>query len=487
MKKVVLLGDSIRLIGYGKKVPELLGEDYTVWQPSDNCRFAQYTLRMLFDLRKELEGADIIHWNNGLWDACELFDDGSFTPLETYADTMLRIAGILKGYAKKVIFATTTPVDPANPHDHNEIIASYNSFIVPKLREMGIIVNDLYSVVYPHIAEYICEDHLHLSAAGIDACAAAVVKAIHSADEPLDRLDEFFDIFGEDYPSEAISTLKSYEKQLVQSPEAHELLKRQIVRYKLESTFELSELNANISSASKLCNIPERALLFIAYAEMSFTMRELYRKNGISDDIWHDSVRDLAFKNRETHNVYNEWGLFTDWFEGFLKLRLFSLGRLEYEVQMFNKSEHPIERSGITLIPGKTPAISIHIPSDGKLRIEAVIDSFKKAYEFFGKYHIDNKLIFQCSSWLLYPRMLEFMTPGSNLSRFIECFEILDFGTSSEFKDCWRLFGRSYSEGSAALPRDTTLRKQYAEWLDAGNLPGYGKGILIFDGENIIR
>ena len=49
MKKVTLLGDSIRQIGYGTRVPELLGEDYEVFQPEENCRFVKYTLRMLFD------------------------------------------------------------------------------------------------------------------------------------------------------------------------------------------------------------------------------------------------------------------------------------------------------------------------------------------------------------------------------------------------------------------------------------------------------
>lgn len=39
MKKVVLLGDSIRLVGYGPRVPELLGSDYEVYQPDENCRF----------------------------------------------------------------------------------------------------------------------------------------------------------------------------------------------------------------------------------------------------------------------------------------------------------------------------------------------------------------------------------------------------------------------------------------------------------------
>ena len=54
MKKVVLLGDSIRLIGYGTKVPEMLGDDYQVWQSEDNCRFAKYTLRCLFDWRDDI-------------------------------------------------------------------------------------------------------------------------------------------------------------------------------------------------------------------------------------------------------------------------------------------------------------------------------------------------------------------------------------------------------------------------------------------------
>ena len=63
MKKVTLLGDSIRQIGYGTMVPELLGEEYEVFQPDDNCRFAKYTLRMLFDYRAQIEGSDVIQFD----------------------------------------------------------------------------------------------------------------------------------------------------------------------------------------------------------------------------------------------------------------------------------------------------------------------------------------------------------------------------------------------------------------------------------------
>ena len=72
MKKVVLLGDSIRMMGYGSHVAGCLGEGYTVWQPEDNCRWAQYTLRMLFEYKNELKDADVIHFNVGHWDLCRL-------------------------------------------------------------------------------------------------------------------------------------------------------------------------------------------------------------------------------------------------------------------------------------------------------------------------------------------------------------------------------------------------------------------------------
>ncbi|MBR5485183.1 MAG: hypothetical protein IKV41_01570, partial [Oscillospiraceae bacterium] len=65
--KVTLLGDSIRQ-QYGPKVAELLGDEFEIWAPEENCRFAKYTLRGLFDWASNIEGSQIVHWNNGLWD-----------------------------------------------------------------------------------------------------------------------------------------------------------------------------------------------------------------------------------------------------------------------------------------------------------------------------------------------------------------------------------------------------------------------------------
>ena len=181
-KKIALLGDSIRMMGYGTVVPEMLGEDYEVFQPDDNCRFAKYTLRGLFDWQEELKDCEVIHWNNGLWDVCDLFGDGSlFSTDEEYVQNMLRIARLLKKITPNVIFATTTPVDPMHPHNKNEDIVRFNGLIVPKLLEMGFAINDLHAVVAPHIDEYIRkDDKIHLTEKGTIACAKKVVEAIRA-------------------------------------------------------------------------------------------------------------------------------------------------------------------------------------------------------------------------------------------------------------------------------------------------------------------
>ena len=183
MKKIVLLGDSIRLWGYGTRVPDMLGEGYEVAQPEDNCRFVKYTLRGLFDWHDIIKDADVIHWNNGLWDCTEIFDDGLFTSEEEYIENMLRVATLLKKITPNVIFATTTPVWDEFEWTHNDKIERFNEIIVPKLKEIGVKINDLHALVSQDVHKYVKEcDMIHLSDEGIELCAEAVCKAIKEFD-----------------------------------------------------------------------------------------------------------------------------------------------------------------------------------------------------------------------------------------------------------------------------------------------------------------
>lgn len=177
---MALLGDSIRQIGYGPVVPRLLGEAYEVFQPEENCRFAKYTLRGLYEWREGLDGCEIVHWNNGLWDTVTSRPDGKpFSAPEEYLANMTRIADYLTARHRVVIFATTTPVRPDNPDNDTGRIASYNALVVPELVKRGVVINDLFSVVAKDVLGHIrADDKIHLTEKGVEVCAAQVAAVI---------------------------------------------------------------------------------------------------------------------------------------------------------------------------------------------------------------------------------------------------------------------------------------------------------------------
>lgn len=183
--KITLLGDSIRQ-QYEGAVRELLGEEYEVFSPDENCRFSKYTLRGMWDWSEGIKNSRIVHWNNGLWDICDIFNDGRlFTSLDEYVDNMLRIADILLKRCEKVIFATTTPITLANPYTKNSDIEKYNDALVTKLKEKGVIINDLYSLVATDIDRYLSDDNIHLSKEGVLLCAKQVADTILSVEATL--------------------------------------------------------------------------------------------------------------------------------------------------------------------------------------------------------------------------------------------------------------------------------------------------------------
>lgn len=188
--KVTLLGDSIRLNGYGTVVPQMLEREFTVYQPTENCRYLKRTIRGLLDWAEGIKDSDIIHWNNGCWDIVDYYGDGPFTPIDDYVRDAVRLAKLLQKRASVVIFATTTPKNEPDDHPYNQQVRAYNAAVVPKLQEMGVIINDLYTTVAAHREDYLREDRLHLSDEGIRACGEQVCAHIRAAAAGLTETEQ---------------------------------------------------------------------------------------------------------------------------------------------------------------------------------------------------------------------------------------------------------------------------------------------------------
>ena len=162
MKKVVLLGDSIRL-GYDKYVKEALSGVAEVYYPSENCKFAEYMLRFAHEWKKNGQWPDdveLVHWNAGLWDALELFGDDPLSTVDYYANAIGRIAKRLKMLFPnaRFVFATSTPVweerCSADFRRHNSTIREYNAAAVAALEGTGTEINDLYALTESFPNEY---------------------------------------------------------------------------------------------------------------------------------------------------------------------------------------------------------------------------------------------------------------------------------------------------------------------------------------------
>lgn len=152
MKKIVLIGDSIRM-GYDKYIKDALSGTAEVFYPTENCRFAEYVLRYAHEWKmngKWGDDVDLVHWNAGLWDALELFGDKPLTSLSYYGEAIARIDKRLRMLfpKAKMVFATSTNVNEtmAQPEfmRHNAIIEKYNAEALSALSGTDTIINNLH-------------------------------------------------------------------------------------------------------------------------------------------------------------------------------------------------------------------------------------------------------------------------------------------------------------------------------------------------------
>ena len=168
MKKIVLLGDSIRM-GYDKYVKEALDGVAEVYYPSQNCRFAQFLLRQLHEWKKKGEwptDVDLVHWNAGLWDVGEMFGDPPLSSPQHYEDMIVRIDRRLRLLfpEAKLVFATSTAVREEGSKGyfrrHNAVIEQYNEIARKALSGTDTVINDLYAHTCNVPPEY-CSDMTH--------------------------------------------------------------------------------------------------------------------------------------------------------------------------------------------------------------------------------------------------------------------------------------------------------------------------------------
>ena len=143
--------------------------------------------------------------------------------------------------------------------------------------------------------------------------------------------------------------------------------------------------------------------------------------------------------------------------------RLFRIGELEYELL--------------------EDCVSLHIPSDARLQPDLLNDSVRDARAFLAAYFPDRaEYPIRCESWLLSPRLPEWLPEHSNILRFRAAFDIEETDPQDDCALEWVFCVAQEQRASldlTALPENTSLQKRMKADLLAGGKPGSARGLLV--------
>ncbi len=185
MKKVILIGDSIRM-GYQETVRQALAGLAEVIYPAENGETSRNVLAHLDEwvLR---QAPDVVHLNCGLHDLKREFDSGSVAvPVDEYQANVRRILEEIKGRTgAAVIWATTTPVNQARHRAAKTFdrfepdVDRYNTAAGQAAAGLAVPVNDLAALVLATGRDRLLdEDGVHFTEEGYTLLGRAVAEKI---------------------------------------------------------------------------------------------------------------------------------------------------------------------------------------------------------------------------------------------------------------------------------------------------------------------
>ncbi len=289
-------------------------------------------------------------------------------------------------------------------------------------------------------------------------------------------------------PEEAVEVFEKTAKKIDDVKSLNEKFEAIFNEYLFPEAHDFGACFDKLKPLSIIYGIKEYTLDFVFLLRATEVMHDLYKERGLSDELFNNTIMDLKYKYDECVKCKEVHGTFVaSWNTGFFALTRFCLGRYQFDMSTYG-GEDFTSSAGIKIKKGDK-ILGFHIPSSGvPLTDEVRLDSFKKAYEFFTDYRReDGLMIFECGSWLIFEEYKNFLPENSNTIKFINDFEIISSEPKDKFDDAWRIFDKYGFKSPKKWPEDTSMRRAFKNHVLSGGKTGHGHGIIVFDGEKIVR
>ena len=280
-----------------------------------------------------------------------------------------------------------------------------------------------------------------------------------------------------DFPGEAIESLCTQYEKIRLCPTTADYICKVFEEYSSNSLTE--SLYTHQVNFEKLCqdiDVHSYSSQMIFYICLVPALWDKYLERGLPEEIFRDSMADLRCKLFECYRLYGIWGSFVAvWFSRFFNFTLYGIGRLEFAPYSCDFDFTLTKNGRSYCIKKGDPVIDVHIPSRGRLPHEEVLDSYKRALEFFKNTLKIDATAFVCESWMLFPEHKSIIPEAKNLLDFMNDYSIVHDGKSRD--DLWRIFYCFVGEDYDIIPQNTYLQRQYVEFMKNGGEVGWGQGI----------
>lgn len=266
-------------------------------------------------------------------------------------------------------------------------------------------------------------------------------------------------------------TLKTLcNKILLPQPAIESVIGYHLTEEQYEKYKKIFSTNKEVFFEQVLDKKDYHILFLYLYLRFACDAYEEYSIRGISDDIYFDTFSDITVWCENCFRDIGEYGIKEyNWLWNHLELRLFRLGRLQFEPIVFDRT---------LTVNGKVVAkddlvLNVHIPQGEPLNYEACCNSLKWAERFFRGV----PPIFVCHSWLLYPGLKEILKPDSNIIQFQNMFTVYE--TDENDRQAEERIFINLSDKPDTYPENTGLQRNAKAYLISGKKLGVGLGIIV--------
>ncbi|MDD4872354.1 MAG: SGNH/GDSL hydrolase family protein [Kiritimatiellae bacterium] len=169
LPRVLLIGDSVSR-GYTQAVRKAMAGKANVHRAPANCGPTSTGLKKI-DVWLGDGKWDVIHFNFGIHDRA--------TPIADYTQRLELLIERMKKTGAKIIWASTTPI-PDNPATKQTAasIIERNQVAAEIIKKHGVVIDDLFTFITPHLAKVQNPNDVHFNGEGYDLLGKQVAESI---------------------------------------------------------------------------------------------------------------------------------------------------------------------------------------------------------------------------------------------------------------------------------------------------------------------